>query len=147
MKAGSTKALITKDISSQQKYSSSTLFPILCYFCTVQFKAGLQCSSLPTQRKAVPTIYNLPVARDSLLRVLRAGWKWKYHGKQSPSAREAAPMQGTPSWLRLRALWSLLPHSSECGQRNQRLPAGHRAYSHPLQPDFTSHLPLTHSQQ
>lgn len=96
MQAGSTKALISKDISSQQKYSSSTLVSHTLYFCVVQFKAGLQHSSLPAQRKAVPTIDNLLAAQGSLLHVLRAGWKHKCPGEQNPTAREAAVVQGTP---------------------------------------------------
>lgn len=91
-------------------------FPILCYFCTVQFKAGLQGSSLPNQRKAVPKIYNSLAAQGSLLHVPWAGWKCKCQGKQSSTAREAAPVQGTPSRLGLCALWVQEFDSTELGE-------------------------------
>lgn len=66
-KQGAQKRWSAKTSAPSRNILPPRWFSILCYFCTVQFKAGLQCSSLPNQRKAVPTVYNLPAAQGPLL--------------------------------------------------------------------------------
>lgn len=148
MQAGSTKALISKDISSQKKYSSSTLVFHTLYFCIVQFKAALQRSSLQLRGKLCQqsitcgrpkTRFCLCSKRDRNANA--TGSKAPLQGKQ-PLCKAHHVSSGSV----LYKPRSLLPHRSEHGHRKQRLPAEHRAYAYPLQPNFTFDLPLTHSQ-
>lgn len=134
MKAGSTKALISKDIRSQQKYSSSTLVSHLCYFCTVQFKAGLQCSS--------------PQLRGKLCQQSIACQQPKAHfcvcSKQNGNANamgSKAPLQGKEPLCKAPHLSSGLLQVQEFASTQLRACPEHRVSTHPLQPDPTSHPP------
>lgn len=87
-KQGTQKRWSAKTSAPSRNILPPRWFPILCYFCTAQFKAGLHCSSLPTQRKAVPTIYNLPAAQGPLLRELWADGNANATGSKAPLQRK-----------------------------------------------------------